>query len=91
MIPDAAGNQAVFCSCKTSSSFIFWRIRNFWILPVTVIGNSSTNRVARDLVVGDLALAKRPHIGLARLSSHKGTAHPSIAKPDYASKAFMFR
>ena len=37
------GHQAVSCKLRPSSSIICWRIRNFWILPVTVIGKPSTN------------------------------------------------
>lgn len=36
--------QAVFCSSSPSSATICSRIRNFWILPVTVWGKLSTNR-----------------------------------------------
>ena len=36
--------QAVSCSASASSAIIVSRILNFWILPVTVIGNSSTKR-----------------------------------------------
>ena len=30
-------------SCSPSSSMVAWRMMNFWILPVTVIGKASTN------------------------------------------------
>ena len=32
-------------SCNPNSSIDVWRIRNFWILPVTVIGKLSTNLI----------------------------------------------
>ena len=37
-------DQAVFAPSSPELSFIFWRIWNFWILPVTVIGKLSTKR-----------------------------------------------
>ncbi len=37
--------HAVLSSCRPSWSFIASRILNFWILPVTVIGNSLTKRM----------------------------------------------
>ena len=36
--------QAVLGACRPSSSIICLRMTNFWILPVTVIGNASTKR-----------------------------------------------
>ena len=36
--------QAVSRSASASSAIIASRILNFWILPVTVIGNASTKR-----------------------------------------------
>jgi hypothetical protein len=38
-------DQAVFTSSRPSSCFIWSRMRNFWIFPVTVIGNPSTNLI----------------------------------------------
>ena len=35
--------QAAVSSLRPNSSIIRSRIRNFWILPVTVMGKSSTN------------------------------------------------
>ena len=32
-------------SCNPNSSIDAWRIKNFWILPVTVIGKPSTNLI----------------------------------------------
>jgi hypothetical protein len=37
------GFHAVFAAFNPSRASTASRIRNFWILPVTVIGNSSTN------------------------------------------------
>jgi tripartite-type tricarboxylate transporter receptor subunit TctC len=43
----SAGNNApphaVFCTFRPSSAIVSSRMMNFWILPVTVIGNASTN------------------------------------------------
>jgi len=37
------GAHAVFCTLRPSSAMVSSRMMNFWILPVTVIGNASTN------------------------------------------------
>ena len=37
--------HAVCCSCRPSSSLMIFRIRYFWIFPVTVVGNASTKRM----------------------------------------------
>jgi hypothetical protein len=41
----APSNHAVFCTFNPSSSIVRSRMMNFWIFPVTVIGNSSTNLI----------------------------------------------
>lgn len=38
-------DQAVLATSNPKSSIMVSRMMNFWILPVTVIGNSSTNRI----------------------------------------------
>jgi|APTNR8051073442_1049403.scaffolds.fasta_scaffold10919_6 hypothetical protein len=43
--PTGRRAYAVLASSRPSSSFMRWRIRNFWILPVTVIGKLSTKRM----------------------------------------------
>ena len=63
-----------------SSSTAMSRSLNFWILPVTVVGNSSTNtHVARHLVVRDLAPAERLHLVLGqRLAGASAGSRPHL-------------
>ena len=44
---NVGGDHAVAASFTPSSVVIWSRMINFWIFPVTVIGNSSTNRMCR--------------------------------------------
>src|SRR4051794_20655524 len=47
----AHGAHAVFAAFNPNRASTASRITNFWILPVTVIGNSSTNSTYRGILL----------------------------------------